>query len=142
MEGMLLRSFCVWAVIILTEIVHGTFRVIFLQPILGDFRARQISVFTGSLLILLIATAFSNWVRATKRKQLIFIGLLWSVLTLCFEVILGRFILGFSWERIGSDYNIFQGGLLPLGIFVLIFAPLFAAKLRGLIYQFKTHKVN
>ena len=44
-----LRAFLVWLLIIAIESVHGTLRVLFLQPLVGDFRARQIAVFTGSL---------------------------------------------------------------------------------------------
>jgi hypothetical protein len=38
------------------EIVHGIARTLWLAPVVGDFRARQIAVFSGSLLILLIVS--------------------------------------------------------------------------------------
>ena len=55
------------------------------------------------------------------------------VLTLVFEVGLGRLVMDYSWERIMSDYNILRGGLLSIGMVVLLLAPLLTAKLRGLI---------
>jgi hypothetical protein len=78
---MIRRAVAIWGVIILAEVVHGIARTLFLQPIVGDFRARQIAVFTGS----------AHW----------------------------------------SDYNLLQGGLLPIGLLVLTVAPLLAARWRG-----------
>ncbi len=39
-------------------------------------------------------------------------------------------IMGLSWERLIADYNVLEGGLLPLGMLVLLVAPLIARKLR------------
>ncbi|MBD1821891.1 hypothetical protein H6F51_05185 [Cyanobacteria bacterium FACHB-DQ100] len=47
-----------------------------------------------------------------------------------FEIVLGRFILGYSWERIAADYNLFQGGLMSICLILLLLAPWIAAKLR------------
>ena len=35
----------------------------------------------------------------------------------------------FSWERILSDYDVFHGGLLLVGLVVLVLSPLIAARL-------------
>ena len=48
------RAFAIWLLLITAEVVHGIVRTLVLTPAVGDFRARQIGVFTGSLLILLI----------------------------------------------------------------------------------------
>lgn len=113
-----------------TEVVHGVLRTLFLAPIVGDFRARQICVFTDSVLILAIACVFINWIRADTHGRLLTIGVLWVGLTLFFEVGLGRVVAGYSWERIASDYNMWRGGLLPLGMAVMLLSPLIASKLR------------
>ena len=52
-------------------------------------------------------------------------------MTLLFELSLGRFVLGYSWERILSDYNLPKGGLMGFGLLFLLFAPRLAARLRG-----------
>ena len=41
-----------WLCIIVVEVLHGIARTTFLAPAVGDFRARQVAVFTGSFLIL------------------------------------------------------------------------------------------
>lgn len=127
------RSLTVWTAIIVAESIHGTARVLFLQPYVGDLRARQIGVFTGSLIIFVIVFALVRWVGARTVSQLLSIGSLWVVLTLIFELGLGRVVMGYSWERIISDYNIFEGGLLSVGMVVLLFAPLVTARIQRLI---------
>jgi len=127
----LFRALVVWLVIIFAESVHGVLRTLLLVPLVGDFKARQISVFLGSLLILTIAYLFVGWIRAKNTASLFAVGFFWLVLTLTFEVSLGVFVVNLSWERITSDYNIAQGGLLPLGLAVMLFSPFFAAKLRS-----------
>jgi hypothetical protein len=131
----LLRAIAVWLVIVLAESVHGTLRALFLAPAVGDFQSRQLSVFTGSLLILLVAYLCIRWIRAVTAGSLIIVGLVWLALTLLFEVSLGRFLLGLSWERLASDYDISRGGLLPFGLLILTLSPLIAARLRGLKTQ-------
>lgn len=130
MPKILFRAVCVWLIIIGAETVHGILRGIFLEPLVGDFRARQIAVFSGAVIILTIAYFFAEWIRAENCSQLFAVGILWFVLTISFEILLGKFVLNLSWERIASDYDIFQGGLLPIGLLVLIFSPLIAAGIK------------
>lgn len=128
----LLRALAVWVIIILAEIAQGAVRGVLLAPSIGDFRARQIAVLTGSAMMMVIAIVFGRWMRARRVYQLMGVGLLWLVLMVGFEIGCGRFVMGYSWERIGSDYNLLHGGLLPMGMLVLTVAPLVAAKVRRL----------
>jgi hypothetical protein len=54
-------------------------------------------------------------------------------LRLVFELVFGRLVLGLPWERLAADYHVLEGGLLPLGMIVLLFAPLIAGKLWGTV---------
>ena len=69
--------------------------------------------------------------RPTRTWQLLGVGALWLVLTAAFEVSFGRFALGYSWERIRSDYDLSEGGLLPIGLVLLALSPYAAGKVRG-----------
>ena len=62
-----LRGVVVWCGIIVVEVFHGIARTLFLAPLVGDFRARQIAVFTGSILILIVARSFIGWIRPGPR---------------------------------------------------------------------------
>jgi hypothetical protein len=125
-----IRSLLVWLMFILAESINGTVRNLWLIPALGDRLAHQISFVTGSMLIITIATVFIRWLNAQRISQLLGIGLLWLSLTLGFEIALGRFILGYSWERIAADYNLAQGGLMPIGLVLVLLSPLIATQLR------------
>lgn len=125
----LFRAILIWLLIIFAETVHGILRQMFLAPTVGDFRARQIAVFTGMLLIFAVAYLFIGWIRAGNAKRLLAVGLMWAGLTLVFEFVLGVFILNYPKERIWEDYDISRGGLMILGILFMIFVPLLAAKL-------------
>ena len=65
----------------------------------GDFPSRKIGVFSGPLIILAITLVFVRWIGASRSSQLLGIGVLWGVLTLAFEILFGRFVVGASWER-------------------------------------------
>ena len=127
------RGIVIWSVLISAEIVHGIVRGILLRPYVGDLRARQIGVFSGSIVFFAIALAFVRWIGATRASQLLEVGALWLVLTAVFEVSFGRFVLGYSWERIRSDYDPSEGGLLPIGLLLLALSPYVAGKLRGTV---------
>jgi hypothetical protein len=66
-----LRGLAVWAIILLLAIAQGVVRGGVVEPYLGDFRARQIAVFTGSAIIFAIALGFVRWIRARRISQLI-----------------------------------------------------------------------
>ena len=128
----LLRAVVVWFILIGVEVIHDALRTIFLSPSLGDFRVRQVSVFMGSLLIVSIAYLFVRWIRAHTTRALVVVGLAWLTLTVVFEIGFGHFVLSRPWDGVASDFNILQGGLLPIGLVVLTLSPLIAARLRGL----------
>ncbi len=126
------RAFAVWLVIIAAETLHGIARTLWLAPIVGDFRARQIAVFSGSAIILAVTAVFVRWLGPPTRRAALAIGGLWLALTLAFEIGLGR-ATGASWNRITEDYDPRGGGLLAIGMLVLVLAPLIAARLRGVL---------
>ncbi|MGB5631660.1 MAG: hypothetical protein WBM86_02615, partial [Waterburya sp.] len=65
---------------------------------------------------------------------------LWLLLTVVFEIVLGRLILGYYWSQICADYNLLQGGLIPIGFVLLVLAPFIAAKIRGVLPNRKQQK--
>lgn len=127
----LLRAIVVWFIIMVAESIHGTLRTLYLEPWLGSMRARQVSVFTGCILIFVITMLCIRWIDARRPADLLAVGLVWVICTLVFEFTLGR-ILGFSWERMIEDYDIRRGGLMAVGLLFMLFAPYIAARLRGI----------
>ena len=129
----LLRGLIVWVCIIFVEVLHGIARTLFVAPAFGDFRARQIGVFTGSILIVFVAMLSIGWLRPASIREAAHVGIVWVVLTLAFEIAFGRFVVHATWARIASDYDLSRGGLLPIGLLVLAGAPLIAGKLRRVL---------
>jgi hypothetical protein len=125
------RALLAWLVIIVAESIHGTLRTLYLAPAIGDLQARQVGVFSGTLIIFLVALALSRWLGARTRHQLLAVGALWVVLTVSFEIALGRGVFHYDWSRILGDYDLSQGGLMGFGLLAMLFMPLLAARLRG-----------
>jgi hypothetical protein len=127
----LVRAIAVWLLLIVAEILHGIVRGLVLVPRVGEFRSSQIGVFTGSIIILVLTWLFIRWIGAFRPAQLVAVGVLWLCLTLAFEFLFGHFVVGASWERLAADYNLLEGGVLPIGMAVLTLAPLIAGRWRG-----------
>jgi len=125
------RTTLAWMLIMLAETIHGAVREVFIAPVLGDLRARQLGVLVGCIIVFAVAWLTARWMAARTRRLQITAGMLWVLLTLAFEFLLGR-ALGFSWGRILEDYNPARGGLMLLGLAFMGIAPMLAARLRRL----------
>jgi len=125
------RAAALWLLLMCVEMLHGTLRTLLLAPLLGDFPARQLSVLTGSLLNFAVVYALTPWLAALTRRARLATGAAWLILTLLFELGLGRLAFGLSWNRLAEDFRLWDGGLLPLGLALLTLTPLLAASLRA-----------
>ena len=126
----LLRGVAVWLALMSAEFVHGIARAVWLVPVVGDWRSRQIGVFTGSVINVVITALFVRWIHPRRASEAVLIGVMWVALTVMFEILFGRFVIQASWQRLGSDYDVIHGGLLPLGLIVLAIAPVVTGTLR------------
>jgi hypothetical protein len=126
-----LRAVGLWFLLMVAETLHGVWRVKVLAPWIGDAAARDVSVFTGSLVILLITLGCIGWIPARSARTLLLVGFTWVVLTITYELALGRFAFHLSWAEIISDFDLLHGRLLPIGLLFLMFSPLLAARLRA-----------
>ncbi len=127
--SMFLRAVVAWISFMALETVHGTLRVLFLEPAMGPGPARRLSFFTGSALMFLVIYLLIRWIGAQSRRALLQIGALWVVLTFAFEMMIGR-LLGRTWHEALAEYNPFRGGLMFFGMVFLFMVPLIAARLR------------
>jgi hypothetical protein len=115
--------------IMLAETGHGMVREVFIAPVIGGLRARQIGVLVGCVLIFIIAWLTARWMKAGTLRQQLTVGGVWVLLTLIFEFALGR-ATGASWSRILSDYNPAHGGFMLLGLAFMFITPWLTRKLR------------
>lgn len=126
---LLLRAFVIWLVFITVESVLGTLRVLFLERRMGAALAQRIGLIIGSAALLIVAYLFI-WIRAEGRAH----SLKWeccgwflpSLSKWSFGNLRGR-----SWKSLLADYDVTRGGLMPVALVLLLFAPLIAVKLRS-----------
>jgi hypothetical protein len=125
MDGsLLLRALLAWLIIALAEVLQGILRVRLLNRRVGDHRARQIGVGTGSLMILLVAWFAVPWIGPASAAECLQVGGLWVAAMLGLEFYFGRFVFRLPWSRIAADFDLRRGRLLGLGLLVLLLAPL------------------
>lgn len=124
-----IRATTVWLLLMAVESIHGALRQIFLAPLIGDFPARRVAVFSGMLLIFLITLATVRWMIARGDKGLLAVGAWWVALTVAFECVLGRAVFGYDWRRLLEDYDVSRGGLMGIGLLAMLFMPRIAATL-------------
>lgn len=102
-------------------IANGALREAWLTSRLGEPRGRQAS--TILLLVLFaiyFAVLFRLWPLASAEEAAA-VGAAWLVLTLAFEIGLGRLVSGLSWREILAEYDIFARRLwilVPLWVAV------------------------
>ena len=126
---MWMRASLVWMLMMLAETGHGVVREVFIAPAIGGLRARQLGVLVGCALIFVIAWLTARWMGASSRRQQFRVGAYWVILTLAFELSLGR-ALGMSWARILGDYNPVNGGYMLFGLAFMFLTPWITRKLR------------
>lgn len=133
MSELILRSFLTGLLVVAVEMLHGVFRVKFLNPRVGDKAARRLGVFTGSALLLLLAWLVVPWVNpGLTIAHALVTGFVWLCMLLALDVSVGRFVFRFRWSRILDDFNPRKGSLLLFGMAFALISPLLATLLRSL----------
>ena len=114
----------------LTAVVNGTFRVILLDPRLGEPVAHIVSSLMLSLFILLLAWVLVPWAGPQSAPAALALGGLWLLLTLAFEFGFGHFVAHKPWRELLADYNIAAGRIWVLVLLTTLLAPLIVARVR------------
>jgi hypothetical protein len=108
-----LRAVGLWFLLMTAETLQGLRHVKVLSLWIGDEFVRDVGVFTGSLIILLITFSCIGWIPAHDARTLLRVGTTWVVLTIGYELALGRFVFDRSWSEIASDFDHFREGCFP-----------------------------
>jgi hypothetical protein len=130
---MILRACLVWLMLCVLAVLNGTVRTLWFVPAVGEEWARALSCISLSALILLLAWLMIGWLHPATPGEALGLGVLWLGLTLLFEFGAGHFLFGNSWEKLLADYNLLRGRLWIAVLVVTLFAPLWTARLRGLL---------
>lgn len=115
---------------ILIAVANGALREAWLVPRFGEHAARQIStLLLLALFALYIGYVVRRWPIASSGEA-IAVGVVWLVLTLLFEFVLGHFVSGLSWSELFAEYNLAAGRLWALVPIWVAIAPYFFFRLR------------
>jgi hypothetical protein len=115
------------------ETLHGIARTLFVVPKIGNKRAKQYSVISGTLLAFAVCYIMVPWLNINVDYQLILIGLVLAVFMASFDIILARFVVKMKWESIINDFNPAKGNYLIFGMIALIIIPYAVMKLKGFV---------
>lgn len=125
----MLKYVLAWFPMLLIAIANGILRESVFKKFLENLAAHQLSTFT---LLVFFATyiwfVVGKWPPASVTQAML-IGLMWLVLTLCFEFGFGRY-RGNSWETLLEDYHLLKGRLWVLVPIWVSIAPYVYYKLR------------
>lgn len=127
------RTVAVWLLLICAETVNGFLRGLFIAPYYGDHVGRRISFGFAVVLITAITAMTIRWIGPRNVIQTLLIGISWAFLTFCFEAFLIRPALGIPWDRLWTDYDPRQGGLMAFGMVVLFMVPSVVFGLLGVL---------
>lgn len=124
----LLRVLIVWALIALAETVLGGARRAIFGPE-TEFVARQVAVFVSVGVIFAIAWAGAPWMGLRTWRGALAAGVLWAALTVAFDGLVGL-ALGYDAQRFLEDYDLANGGMMPVGLVLMVLIPLVVMRLR------------
>lgn len=130
MTWLALKSLVVWCLILGLAFSNAALRELVLIPMLGRVRGLVLSGVLLSLLIVLVAYACLPWLGARRVPALIGIGGAWLVLTMAFDLAVGR-VQGKPGSELLAAYLFRDGNLWPIVLLATASAPYLVARLRG-----------
>lgn len=114
----------VWVVMAVVAIVNGGFREVVLIPRIGDYNGHVLSTALLVAAILIISFLFFNWTSIEyTRIELLLVGLLWTILTVGFEFVVG-YVEGTPVAVTLGQYDVTAGQVWIVVPVTLLLAPL------------------
>jgi len=117
---LLLRGLLMWLLFAVVAIISGILREKYLTPRLGDLRGHQAgTLIVITLFFILTYCLLGNLLVKASTVQAWMLGIIWLIMTICFEFLFGHYVVGHSWQHLLADYNILKGrlwGMVLLGI--------------------------
>ncbi|MDR2918350.1 MAG: hypothetical protein LBV72_03165 [Tannerella sp.] len=129
---MIKKSVFIWLLIIPLAILNGAFRESVLIPYIGETYALFLSGILLGIMIFIVAYIFIPRLKHSSSANYWKIGLLWLILTLCFEFGFG-FLRKIPFSEMIKAYDITTGNLW---LFIVLFVgllPWLVAKLKRII---------
>lgn len=126
----LARGLATWVLVAALETLHGTARVLWLAPWLGEAAARPLGIVGALVIVFGVAWFTVRWIGARGNGQWLAVGAVWFAAMVGFDVAIGRWAFNLPWPRIAQDFNPAAGGWLGVAMLPLLVAPWLAARTR------------
>ncbi len=130
---MIIRATVIWFLVLVLAVLNGAARETWLIPRFGDPLGRAVSTLSLCVLIVLTAWLTISWIHPGTRNEALKVGVLWLVLTLAFEFLAGHYLFKKPWGDLLEDYNLLRGRIWIVVLPALLLAPLWTARMRGLL---------
>jgi hypothetical protein len=130
---MIWRALVVWVAVLALASINGAAREAWLIPRFGDPLGRALSTVILCALVFLTTWLTIDWIHPASAGEALGIGALWLVLTLAFEFLAGHYALGKDWVVLLEDYDLSRGRIWLAVLIVVLLAPLWTARMRGLL---------
>ena len=120
----LLYALGIWVIFLILAIVNAIVRESIYAPRLGEDLGHAVSSIIAIIYTLAITYWFIDRIKADViGTDLLWIGVLWLILTVIFEFGFGHYVMGRSWDYLLADYNILKGRLWSLVLLTMLIAP-------------------
>lgn len=129
---MIWRAIGVWFAVLALANLNGAVREAWLIPRLGPVAGRVLSPVILCGLVFLVTWLTIGWIRPATSGDALRVGLLWLILTLAFEFLVGHYLFRKPWAVLLEDYDLTRGRIWVAVLVVVVFAPLWTARMRGL----------
>jgi hypothetical protein len=118
------RALVFWLLLAAVAIIIGALRESALRPLVGEPWAH----WTGTLVVcavfvFLIGRFVNRLDPPAAPSELWTMGIVWLLLTVCFEMVFGRLALGSSWQELLGAYDPGSGRIWSLVLLTLLLAP-------------------
>lgn len=120
-----LHPLIVWALMAVVAILNGGFRELVIIPRIDAYLGHILSTALLVAMVLLISFVYFWWTPIDySRIELLLVGVLWTVLTVGFEFVVG-YVEGTPMSVTLGQYNVLAGQVWIAVPLTLLFAPLF-----------------
>ncbi len=115
------------------ETLQGIFRNAIIAPRIGTKQAKQLTLVSGTLLMVIICYVWIPGLGLERTVPLLLVGLLLASFMAVFDMVLGRYLIKMKWRVVLKDFDPRQGNYLLVGLSVLVFIPLMVMRLQTVL---------
>jgi hypothetical protein len=126
------RSLAVWLLLVVVAVANGWIREAALIPTLGPTWGYLLSTLLLSAAVLVVTHLTIRWIGPRSIADAATIGAFWVVLTVAFEMGLGR-LTGVSWADLLAEYDLTRGRIWILVLVATAVAPALAVRTRHVV---------